>query len=317
MSIRKMTRKNLGGAAQQATVATTPATPQLRPTDPVRKANSAANSSHGRRRSSPDPLATLLATAGVGEITVNIPATASLAEVESFMSLAINGWKTFSLAAERMKPVIGRHLLHVKQHKLWKDDAGTYKHFTDYLKTRVAAPAPTGLGIGRSNAWDALAIAEGYPTLSLKDYARYGAGRLKIAVDHGVTEATAGFREVLEASLATTVDAFKKLAGEVIAKGGVASGTATADATPASSAAALIAITIRADASLRDRWQAALASSGLSAAELLLASLDAREAITAMAARVTAGTTASHATSPPASHTAPTTATHTPNSHAA
>ncbi len=137
---------------------------------------------------------------GGSKIEVNIPESATLAEVEHSMTLALEGYRMLSDALERIKPIIGRHLLHVAQHRLYRPE---YKGITEYIEARMEAV----LGFSRTNSFEALRIAKGTPTMTVEGYQKYGATRLLAAVSIA-DEKDPQFRELLDKSLTMTTKAF-------------------------------------------------------------------------------------------------------------
>lgn len=163
-----------------------------------------------KHRSNPDtvpgmdsgPIGLMRAAVGFQEIQLNIPDDAKLLDVEKTLQLAITGYKRLSEASERLKPIIGRILLVVQERKLWKPD---YKNFTEFLDKKVVDE----MGLGRSNAFDALRIARAFPTMSNEDYQRYGASRLLEAAKI-TDEAQEDYKQILQDASKMTVEEFKQ-----------------------------------------------------------------------------------------------------------
>lgn len=135
-------------------------------------------------------------------IEVNIPETATLEQVEESMQLALKGYRLLSDALERIKPVIGRHLLHVATHRLYKPK---YGGITEYITERMERD----LGFSRNNSFEALRIAKGTPTMTMESYQRYGATRLLSAISHA-DEKDPEFQPLLEKSLTMTAMEFRE-----------------------------------------------------------------------------------------------------------
>jgi len=164
------------------------------------------------------------AALGFKGITVDIPMDATLEQVEDSLRLAVNGYKRLAEASERLKPIIGRILLTVQERKLYKTH---YNNFTAFLMDRVVA----GMGLGRSNAFDALRIAKAFPSLSNEEYMRIGASRLLIAAK--VTDETeANYKDVLKEATTLTVEEWNARAKEIKGTGPKASYTISVRVSP-------------------------------------------------------------------------------------
>lgn len=109
-------------------------------------------------------------------LDMNVPEGATLAEVDHALGVAIGGYGRLTEAAERLKPIVGRFILVVRERALWE---GKYKNFTDWLNKRVVGE----LSFSRSNALAALKIARAFPTLTEAQYAHYGASKLLKATE--------------------------------------------------------------------------------------------------------------------------------------
>lgn len=148
------------------------------------------------------PMGLMRASLGFQDIQLNIPEDATLSAIEKTLQLAITGYKRLAEASERLKPIIGRILLVVQERKLWKPD---YKNFTEFLDKKVVDE----MGLGRSNAFDALRIARAFPTMSNEEYQRYGASRLLEAAKI-TDEAQEDYKQVLQDASKMTVEEFKQ-----------------------------------------------------------------------------------------------------------
>lgn len=138
---------------------------------------------------------------GDTEVTVDIPETATIKDVEATLRLAINAYQQLASASERIKPIIGRILLTVQDRKLYRP---AFKTFTGFLTQRIVAD----MGFGRSNAFEALRIARAFPTMTQEDYLNYGATRLLLAAK--VTdESDPQHREILDNATQMTTDNFR------------------------------------------------------------------------------------------------------------
>ena len=142
--------------------------------------------------------------AGAEKISVNIPPTATLTDVEHTLEVAILSFKSLTEAAERIKPIIGRILLEVRERRLWK---AQYKNFTDFVRVKVG----TEMGLGVTNAFEALKIAKAFPSLSESEYRQIGASRLLLA--SRVTDETKDtYQQTLQlVKTAPSVEALKSL----------------------------------------------------------------------------------------------------------
>lgn len=144
--------------------------------------------------------AVVKAALGFQDITLDIPSTATLIEVQKTLGIAVEGYKRLENGLERVKPLIGRILLHIQTAKLFRP---TFKNFSEWLDTVVVGE----MGFGRSTAFDALRIARAFPTMSTDDYQNYGATRLLIAARY-TDETREDFRAVLDESTQMTTDQF-------------------------------------------------------------------------------------------------------------
>lgn len=146
--------------------------------------------------------------AGADNISVHIPPTATLTDVEHTLEVAILSFKSLTEAAERIKPIIGRILLEVRERRLWK---AQYKNFTDFVRVKVG----TEMGLGVTNAFEALKIAKAFPSLSEAEYRQIGASRLLLASQ--VTDETKeNYQQTLQViKTAPTVEALKGIIKDV------------------------------------------------------------------------------------------------------
>lgn len=146
--------------------------------------------------------------AGANSISVTIPEGATLADIEKSLGVAITAYKRLSEAGERLKPIIGRILLEVRRRGLYK---ASYRNFTEYVRKHVGEE----LGLGPTNAFDALKIARAFPSLSEEEYHRIGASRLLLA-SRVTDETKEGFQSILDqAKQAPTVEAFKEVVNDL------------------------------------------------------------------------------------------------------
>lgn len=193
---------------------------------------------------------------GFNEIQLDIPAGASLTQVEHSLNIAITGFNRLGEAREALKPIIGRLLLTVKSGKLYK---GSYKNFTEYIMTQVIGR----YNLSRSNAFESLRIATAFPTLSSAEYEKYGATKLLLA-SRVTDETKPNYRSYLERAMTLTVDAFK----ESIAAERPTSGPNAETKT----------VTIRCAVAVAERWNALLEGSEVPASDWFATLLDAYEA---------------------------------------
>lgn len=190
------------------------------------------------------PSGLLRAALGFTDVTVNIPINATLVEVEATLQLAVNGYKRLSEASERLKPIIGRILLTVQERNLFKP---TYRNFTQFLMDRVVV----GMGLGRSNAFDALKIARAFPSMSQEEYMRHGASRLLLAA-RVTDESQEGYQDFLKESTSLTVEELKNKIKE----------------TQGTQSASSYTISIRISPELKAQWLELQESTQLGASEL-------------------------------------------------
>lgn len=205
------------------------------------------------------PEAMLKAAMGFRDVTVDIPANATLGDVEKTLALAISGYQRLVEASERLKPIIGRILLTVQERKLYRPD---YKNITEFIMLKVVGQ----MGFGRSNAFESLKIARAFPHLTAIDYQRYGASRLLLA-SRVTDETDPEFRTLLDKSTQTTVDAFesevKQIHGEQVKTNKPPSTT----------------LTMRVLPEVKEQWNAMIEASGLTPNDLMQACMDAMRAL--------------------------------------
>lgn len=203
-------------------------------------------------RSSPSPhpaqVDLLKLVMGSSDISVNVPDTATLPDVEHTLGMVIGGYLKLMNAAEKLKPIIGRVLLTIASRRLYRPD---YKNLTDYVERKVVAE----FGLSRTNAFEALRIARAFPSLSTDDYQRYGASRLLLAASL-TDETDPKYRDLLDDSTQKTVEAF---AEEIKAL-----------KTPSPSSMNTFVLSVRLPLEWKDAWESLLTSSGMSAGDLLM-----------------------------------------------
>lgn len=199
--------------------------------------------------SNQDELQLVTLATGLPEISVTIPESATLKQIEETLAIAINGYKKLSEASERLKPIIGRILLTVSDRKLFRPE---FENFTTFVEKRVVAQ----MGFGRSNAFDALRIAKAFPTMDAAQYQRYGASRL-LAASQITSEADPNYLIVLNDSTRQTVEQFK----EHVA-------TEKGKRNPSTSSGSVV-IAVRCAPLIRDQWQNLLEQTQLAPSDLL------------------------------------------------
>lgn len=212
----------------------------------------------GSKPHSMDSLALMEAAMGgakVPEMSLHIPEDATLPQVEETLTVCIGGYKSLTEAAEKLKPFIGRLLLVIKTRTLFKPG---FKDFTDYVDQVIVRK----MGMSSTNAFEALRIARAFPNMDATAFARYGASRLLLATQ-ATKEADPNHKAILEESLRMTVAEFKQ---NILA----AKAQATGDAGAAvdTSVPMHVSVSIKCTPDLRDRWQALLNATGLSAEDL-------------------------------------------------
>jgi hypothetical protein len=191
---------------------------------------------------------------GLPEITIDIPTTATAAEVNANLQLVISGYLKLAAAQERMKPLIGRILRHIKDHKLWKGQAKNWSKFIlDVVEDRM--------GFSRSNAYEALSIAYAFPRMSAEEYARYGASRLQLVA----TVKSSGDQahmdtlrsELLQESLTKSVQQFK----DDLRARRVVNVSPTGEV--------LVPLSVRVPKATKDAWDALVASTVVEPADII------------------------------------------------
>jgi hypothetical protein len=194
-----------------------------------------------------------VAVLGGAQINLDIPADATLTQVEETLQIVVTGYGQLVAAAERLKPIIGRILVVVDTRRLW---VTTHTGFTEYLNSLSAR-----FGLARQTAFEALRIARKFPDLTQAEYAKYGASRLLLAA--GITDSTdPEHRNILDQLSKMTVQEGRdklKAARNKLKQGALLNGEAPPE---------VVTVTIKTIASVRDRWQQALAATDLGASEL-------------------------------------------------
>jgi len=184
------------------------------------------------------------------DIKLDIPANATLTEIESTLGPTIEVYNRIDTAKEKIKPLIGAMLLKVQEHNLFKPE---YKNITDYVERYVVGK----LGLGRTTAFEALRTAKAWPSLTTEKYMRYGSVRLLLATKMGITQQSADWEK--------TLDSFTRLSTEELRK------KAKGEAKPIEGTAEVVGehtIAIKADDSLYTAWRNLLLASELSASDL-------------------------------------------------
>lgn len=192
------------------------------------------------------PMGLMKASLGFQEISLDIPQDAKLVDIEQTLSLAISGYKRLSEASERLKPIIGRILLTVQERKLFRPE---FKNFTAYVTSKVCGD----MGLGRSNAFDALRIARAFPSMTAEDYQKYGATRLLLATQL-TSEAEPNCKEILTSATRQTVDEFA-----AVVKANKQANSARVTST----------VSVRVSPEVKTAWQEMLEGSELTPGELL------------------------------------------------
>lgn len=189
------------------------------------------------------------AALGFSDISLDIPEDATLAQVDKTLNLAITGYKRLNDASERLKPIIGRILLTIKDRGLFKPD---YKNFTAFLMERVVmAKDKGGLGLGRTHMFDSLRIAKAFPTMTTEEYAKYGSSRLLIAAKL-TDESQEGYKATLKELSGLTVEEGMAKVREINAE------------TPATS----YTVSIRVSPEVKAEWAALIEAVDLTPGEL-------------------------------------------------
>lgn len=147
---------------------------------------------------------------GAVDVRVDFPEGTALSEMESTLGFAVKGYQRLQGAAEKLKPIIGRILLTVKNRKAWK---GHYKNFTAFYTSKVIGE----LGLSKSVALEALKIASAFPSLTPAQYAHYGATRLLLAAR--VTDSSkTDYKAILDESVKQSIDEFRNTTARLYAE---------------------------------------------------------------------------------------------------
>lgn len=226
------TRRRITGAAQLT---------------PARTEHSARTGPH-----SPDIL--MNEALGNVEISLNIPDTASLSQVEETLAIAVDGHQRLIAAAERLKPFIGRILLHIKSRSLFKPGCNTWTEYKQSVSARY--------GISNTSLDESLQIAKAFPTMDPKEYIRVGASRL-LQASRITDETKANYGEILNASVTIPVAEFKDKVTQTLQARRLGTAEPGTDAAPS-----WVQISIRVLPELRDRWQTLMNASQLPAEKL-------------------------------------------------
>lgn len=195
--------------------------------------------------------AVVKAALGFQEITLDIPSGATLLDVQHTLGIAVEGYKRLENGLERIKPIIGRLLLHIQETKKFRP---SFKNFSEWLDTVVVGE----MGFGRSTAFDALRIARAFPTMSTDDYQNYGATRLLIAARY-TDETHEDYRKVLDESTQMTTDQFADSIHTRLIEGKPPAQT--------------VVLSMRVSPETKQRWDVRLEGSGVSPDEFMTALL--------------------------------------------
>lgn len=181
-----------------------------------------------------------------------IPATATLEAVTESLMIGVTAFKRLADAQSRLQPIIGRILLHIAEHKLWK---GKYRNMTDFMQKAVVDQ----MGMGRSSMMDALRVARQFPGLTVDEYQAFGARRLLIASKRIQREDTPvmEYGKILDWTKTKTVAELETELRETTVVPMAVDGTRE------------VTITLRVPESLKDQWTALVASTHLESAALL------------------------------------------------
>lgn len=226
---------------------------QLARSTPARTESSAHTGPHN-----PDVL--MNEALGNVEISLNIPETATLSQVEETLAIAVDGHQRLIAAAERLKPFIGRILLHIKSRNMFKPGCNTWTEYKQSVSARY--------GISNTSLDESLQIARAFPTMDPKEYIRVGASRLLQAAR--ITDETkANYTDILNASTQVSVADFKDKVTQTLQARRLGSAEPGTDAGPA-----WVQVSIRVTPELRDRWQAIMNASSMPAEKLFAAMMD-------------------------------------------
>lgn len=197
------------------------------------------------------PQELMKAALGFQEVKINIPDGASLPQMEQYLNTAILGAKRLASASERIRPMIGKLLLEIRNRKLFKPD---FKNFTDYVLRRVQGE----WGYSKSLAFGCLKQIETFPTL---DQTNYESSKLLLAAQ--VTdESQPNYKEVLDSLSRMTV-----LEGKAHIK--QLKDSSTSERTDA------ITLSIRVSPATREQWSQMIQDYDMSGEDLLLSCMEA------------------------------------------
>lgn len=219
-----------------------------------------AHTEHSVRTGPHNPDALMNEALGNVEISLNIPDTASLSQVEETLAIAVDGHQRLIAAAERLKPFIGRILLHIKSRSLFKPGCNTWTEYKQSVSARY--------GISNTSLDESLQIAKAFPTMDPKEYIRVGASRL-LQASRITDETKANYGEILNAAVQIPVAEFKDKVTQTLQARRLGSAEPGTDAGPT-----WVQVSIRVLPEIRDRWQAIMNASGLPAEKLFAAMMD-------------------------------------------
>lgn len=194
------------------------------------------------------------------EISLNIPETASLSQVEETLAIAVEGHQRLMAAAERLKPFIGRILLHIKAHSLFKPSCNTWTEYKKSVSDRY--------GISNTSLDESLQIAKAFPTMDPKEYIRVGASRL-LHASRITDETKANYSQILDAAVKIPVAEFKDKVTQTLQARRLGNAEPGVDAGPA-----WVQVSIRVLPATRDKWQAIMNASQLPAEKLFESMMD-------------------------------------------
>lgn len=200
-----------------------------------------------------DPATELMRSAlGFQEIDFKIPESATLPEVEKYLTTVIQGAKRLQDAYDRIRPMIGTLLRAIRDRKLYRPN---YKNITEYITSRVQGE----WGFSRSLAFNCMAEVEAFPTA---DRALYNSSVLQLAAQ--VTdESKPDHKEILDTLSKMTVPEARKAIADIK--------KAQSGATPVQDT---VMLAMRVIPDVKARWEGLLKTYDMSPSDLLTACMD-------------------------------------------
>lgn len=225
--------------------------------------NSSAHPSALVHPSSSQNLSRELMTAALAgsEVSIDIPDTATLQDVEKYVGVCIEGQKRLTSASLMLSTRLGHLLVHIDAQNLYKP---MFNSFSAYLEERIQKD----FGYAAPTAWEAIRLVRKFPTA---DVSAYSVSTVKLA-SQMTDETKPDFRDVL-----TKLSRMPILEGRkwVQEQKRLAASTGTDSANGPQSIEPLVSLTIRISKDFMSEFSSIADTYKWTHAELLRAALDA------------------------------------------